>query len=288
MSYLHIPNLYKDQTILMFKECWALEKVHGTSAHVRWHDGRLDFSSGSSDAAVRDEFLAYFAAIPTLQESFLALGHPKVAIYGETYGGKLLRQAWRYGERIRFVAFDVRIGPHWLSVPQAADVVAKVGLEFVAFRRIETTLEAIDAERDAPSAQAWRNDVVGDHPREGVVLRPLIELTRNNGDRIIAKHKRDDARETTTPRKVVDPAQWQVLTEAEAIANEWVTPARLEHVTSKLEGALSMCRMRKVIDAMTEDVLREGSGEIVDSKEARTAIGRKTAELFKLMLQEHD
>lgn len=30
MSYLHIPNLYKDQTILLLRECFALEKVHGT------------------------------------------------------------------------------------------------------------------------------------------------------------------------------------------------------------------------------------------------------------------
>ncbi len=35
MGYLHIDNLYKNQTIRLFRECYALEKVHGTSAHVR-------------------------------------------------------------------------------------------------------------------------------------------------------------------------------------------------------------------------------------------------------------
>ena len=34
MGYLHIDNLYKNQDILMFKECYAMEKIHGTSAHV--------------------------------------------------------------------------------------------------------------------------------------------------------------------------------------------------------------------------------------------------------------
>lgn len=33
MGYLHIDNLYKNRDILLFRECWALEKVHGTSAH---------------------------------------------------------------------------------------------------------------------------------------------------------------------------------------------------------------------------------------------------------------
>ena len=36
MGYLHIENLYKNQTVLMFKELYALEKLHGTSAHIRW------------------------------------------------------------------------------------------------------------------------------------------------------------------------------------------------------------------------------------------------------------
>jgi intein/homing endonuclease len=29
MSYLHINNLYKDREILLFKECYAMEKIHG-------------------------------------------------------------------------------------------------------------------------------------------------------------------------------------------------------------------------------------------------------------------
>ena len=34
MSYMEISNLYADQSILMFKECYALEKIHGTSARL--------------------------------------------------------------------------------------------------------------------------------------------------------------------------------------------------------------------------------------------------------------
>jgi hypothetical protein len=35
---------------------------------------------------------------------------------------------------------------------------------------------------------------------------------------------------------------------------------------------------------MTEDVLREAAGEIVDSKDARRAIGQRAAKLFKSRL----
>jgi intein/homing endonuclease len=29
MGYLHVNNLYAEQTVLLFKRCWVMEKVHG-------------------------------------------------------------------------------------------------------------------------------------------------------------------------------------------------------------------------------------------------------------------
>lgn len=279
MGYMHIDNLYKDQAILLFRECWALEKIHGTSAHVEWRDGKVRFSSGG-ESPVR--FKALFDEAK-LADAFAAIGHPSVTVYGEAYGGSQQGQSKRYGKALRFVAFEVKVGDTWLAVPQAADVTSKLGLEFVHYVKVSTDLAALDAERDAPSEQARRNGVEGDQPREGVVLRPIIEVTRNGDHRIIAKHKRDDERETATPRKVVDPSRLEVLTQADAIADEWVTPTRLAHVLDKL-GDVGIERMRDVISAMIEDVTREGAGEFRDSKEARAAISRKTAEFFKTRL----
>jgi hypothetical protein len=223
-----------------------------------------------------------------LQSAFEAIGHPVVTVFGEAYGGSQQKQAWRYGEALRFIAFDVRVGDAWLSVPNAHDVTTKLGLKFVRFVRVPTDLAALDAERDAPSEQARRNGVSGEKPREGVVLRPLLEFVKSNGERIIAKHKRDDERETRSPRAVVDPTKLEVLTRADAIADEWCTPTRLEHVLQKLGDnaePVGIERTRDVISAMIEDVVREGAGEFVDSREARQAIGRKAAELFHARLK---
>ena len=194
MGYSHISNLYKDQTILMFREVYALEKIHGTSAHVAFRDGQVHYSAGAAKQA------ALVAALPgDLKDAFERLGHTNVTVYGEAYGGSLLKQSHRYGQKQRFVAFDVRIvNPEgtafWLSVPNAHDVCEKLGIEFVHYARVSTDLAVLDAERDAPSEQARRNGVEGERFREGVVLRPLIELTRNDGERVIVKHNRDDER----------------------------------------------------------------------------------------------
>jgi hypothetical protein len=204
-------------------------------------------------------------------------------VYGEAYGGKQQGQSWRYGKQLRFVAFEVQVGDTWLAVPNAADVVTKLGLEFVYYKRISTDIEAVNAERDAPSEQARRNGIEGDQPREGVVLRPLEEMVVKNNHRVIAKHKRDEERETKTTR-TVDPGKLEVLREAGAIVDEWVTPTRLEHVLDKL-GQVSIERTRDVIAAMIEDVEREGGAEIIPSAEARRCIGAATAKMFKAKLQ---
>ena len=216
-----------------------------------------------------------------------------ITVFGEGYGGKEQGMSATYGKELKFVAFDVQIGDSWLDVPTAEKVVLDLGLEFVYYKKVSTLnvvekdgvkhFVELDAERDAPSTQGKRNGVLEDKFREGVVLRPPFEVTLNNGSRLIVKHKRDEFRETASPRNIlVDPAQLAVLSKADEVANEWVTQERLQHVLDKMPGH-SMATIPQLIKNMTEDVLREGSGEIVDSKEVRKAIGSKAVSLYKTM-----
>ena len=277
MSYLHIDNLYKSQEILLFKEIYALEKIHGTSAHIGWKEGKVHYFSGGEN---HTNFVALFNE-EHLATAFQALGVPEVVIFGEAYGGKQQGMSDTYGKVLKFIAFDVKIGEYWLSVPQAEEVVKSLGLEFVSYTKIPTDLAAIDKERDAMSVQAVRNGITEPKIREGIVLRPLVELTKNNGNRIITKHKRDEFAERQTPQKVVDPEKLKVLQEANAIAEEWVTMERLKHVLDKMPPETGMEQTGNVIKAMIEDIYREGKGEVVESREAGAAIGKKTALMFK-------
>ncbi len=280
MGYMHLPNLYKDMRILEHRECYALEKVHGTSAHIAWRGGELHFYGGGERA---DVFAALFDH-DELRAAFTYMGLDNVIVYGEAYGGKQQKQAWRYGDRLRFVVFDVRIGETWLNVPEAYGWTVVLNLRFVDWVRVPTGLAHLDAQRDAPSTEAKRNGVAGDQPREGVVLRPITETMLDNGTRLIAKHKRDEERETRTTRNV--GARLETLAAAEAITAEWVTPTRLEHVLQRFAPDVGVESTGDVIRAMIEDVMREGEGEVVDSREARAAIGRATAGLFKRVLRE--
>lgn len=283
MSYIHIDNLYTNQDILLFKECFALEKIHGTSAHVSWKDGKVNFFSGGVN---HKNFVELFDESDLCSRFTNFFDKQSVVVYGEAYGGKCQGMKATYGPDLRFVAFEVKIGDSWLNVSNADDVVTvKLGLEFVHYTKISTALDAINAERDADSVQTVRNGMGLGKMREGIVLRPLIELVKNNGERIISKHKRDEFKETKTPREV-DPARLkrQILEDAESIADEWVTPMRMAHVLQHF-SEVSIKETGNVIKAMIEDVTREASAEIVDSKGVRKAIGKKAAELFKSHLQ---
>jgi hypothetical protein len=290
MGYLHILNLYKDQKILNFKRCYALEKVHGTSAHIEYDAtvGRvpITFYSGGEK---HERFVNLFDQ-ENLLKVFQEMGHEKVTVYGEAYGGSQQKMGHTYGPDLKFIVFDVQVGDCWLNVPNMDQVATRLGLEVVPWEETSTELDALNALRDKPSEVAIRRGMGNDKQREGVVLRPLEEMTVNNDHRVIVKHKIDKFGERATPQQVhnVDPNKLVVLAEAKAIANEWVTEERLSHVVGKLtvDGIEPDIKQTgAVIKAMVEDVYREAAGEIVESKEASSAITARTALLFKQRLQ---
>jgi len=283
MGYRHINNLYKDKRILMFKEVYAMEKVHGTSAHVSYKNGQLHFHSGGEKY---DNFVALFDK-EFLTQKFEEIGHQDIVVFGEAYGGKQQAMSDTYGKKLCFIAFEVKIGEKWLSVPRAETIANKLGLEFVPYECVSTDIESLDFERDRPSRVAVRRGILEPKISEGVVLRPLEEVCFNDGDRCIVKYKTDQfsERKSKSDTKVVDAEKLAILTEAREIAEEWVTPMRLDHVLDKLPKNLSMEDIPVVIGAMKEDVLREGSGEFVVNKTVLTEISKKTVDLFTKKLK---
>lgn len=283
MSYLHIENLYKATEILMFRECYAMEKIHGTSAHITYKSGRISLFAGGGS---HGEFVKLFDE-EDLKRRFADMipGDTSCAVYGESYGGKINGMSKMYGQDKKFVCFEVKIGNSWLNVPNAEDVVTKLGLEFVHYEKVPTDVELLEQLKSADSVQAIRNGMGEGHPREGIVLRPLVEVVKNNGERVIAKHKAPWANETKTPRKL-DAAKLEVLKNAEDIASEWVTMERISHVLDAIALSMDVTSLGKLIPAMIEDIEREGKDEIVMSNEAKKAIGKVTAITVKRLLND--
>jgi len=278
MGYYSIDNLYKNQDIFLFKECYAMEKIHGTSAHIGVRDEKIRFFSGGVPP---EEFVKLFDVNRLLVE-LLAIA-TDITVYGEAYGGKCQGMSKTYGKELKFVAFEVKIGYCWLNVPMAEEIVKRIGLEFVDYAKIPTDVEYLDKERARCSSQAVRNGMGGDHLREGIVCRPLIEVVKNNGERVIVKYKNEEFQETKKKREI-GKDKLEILTRAEDIAIEWATEMRLDHILSDYREVLSIEHTGEVIKLMLADIAKESVGEIEWGHEARKAIGKAVAKMFRKRL----
>ena len=284
MGYMHINNLYKDQEVLLFKECYAMEKIHGTSAHVGMSaEGNVfTFSGGASSA----EFEKLFD-IQALHYHFKKMfeGY-QIVIYGEAYGGKQQGMKDTYGPDLQFVAFEVKIADQWLSVPQAAAIADTFELDFVEWLKLPTRLDILERYRTLESGQAIKNGM-GSHLREGIVLRPILEVTKNNSQRIIAKWKNPEYSEHKKSKEV-RLGRVELVANAQAVADDWVTTERLVHVLDAMlsdETPATIEMTGDVIRAMVADIRREGEGEIVWDNEMGKWIGKRTAHVFHQYLQ---
>lgn len=284
MGYMKIENLYRNNTVMEFRHCYALEKVHGTSAHIQWSKDKVAFFSGGEK---HENFIKLFDE-QKLVDFFKSKGYGDgvvVRIHGEAYGGKQQGMSKTYGPALAFIAFDVRIDDSWLDVPKAEEFCLAAGIEFVPYEYIPTTEEALNRERDRDSIVAIRRGMGEGHIREGVVLRPPFEVKLNSGARVMSKHKRAEFREHKTDRKIgLDPDKKKVLEDAEAIADEWCVGMRMEHVIDqvKREGfEPKIENIPVIISTMVKDIYTEAAGEIVESREVNRAISTKTVKLFK-------
>jgi hypothetical protein len=297
MSYMHISNLYKDTRILKFRECWAMEKIHGTSAHVtfKFEGGKvaLTFYAGGANHV---EFISLFnvAALEAAYQAqpFFTPGTgdtpgkaPEVTVYGEAYGGKMQKMSTTYGDKLRFIAFEVAINDRFLCVPEAAHFATALGFEFVHYELTSTDIPILEKLRDAPSVQAVRNGLGDNLPREGIVLRPPFEFFFAHHDcaeRCIVKFKGEAFAERNHTPEVRKDSEATAMEKqgAEEVATEWVTEMRLDHVLDAFPNP-TLQDTRKIIAAMGEDVARESSGEVEITPAVRKAIAQATALMFK-------
>jgi len=283
MAYTSIDNLYQNQKIMMFKQVWATEKIHGTSASITYDpvQKKLHFFPGGVPDVM--SFTSQFNYDEIYNKASELWGDKKAILYGEHYGGKIMGMSATYGEQQRFVMFDVMVDGLWLSFDKVQSVGKKLNIDVVPGRIIDATVEAFDIERAKPSEQVVKYGITEPKKREGIVLKPLVEVKLNNGDRVIAKYKNDEFIETKTVHEVTEDelAKKQVvLTDAENVAEEWVTEMRLTHILDKLGNPKEDKDIPQVLKAMKEDIIKESKGETLMSNEAGKAISKRTATLY--------
>lgn len=192
VTYTEVENLRSYPSVLHDGEPVAiLEKVHGTNCRVGVVEGRRMAGSRGlrrkePEDYTRNTYWFPWTLAPVAQLlNALGAQHEQVILFGEVYGQGV--QSFRYGRSdIGFRAFDLLVDGRYLDYERFLATCGEHGVEVVPeLARIPYSLEAV---KPFASGRAF----AGDHIREGVVVKPLVERTDPEIGRVILKYISDD------------------------------------------------------------------------------------------------
>jgi len=165
------------------------EKVDGTNIRVHW-DGHKVMFGGRTDNAQLPIDLIYalndlFLGIQNEELFEQKFGATEVTFYGEGYGEGIQKGGGLYRKGKGFILFDVVVGDVWLERENIEDIAKSFNVPVAPIVLTGTIQEAVDYVKAKPKC------VIAEQEKEaeGLVGRPLVELTDRRGNRVIVKIK---------------------------------------------------------------------------------------------------
>lgn len=198
-KYTSLENMRSYPNLLEVGESViATEKVHGTNARVGyvWHtDDEQPIMMAGSRTLRRKEpedpdtmvantywFPHTLPGVKHLLKELQSQGYKQAILYGEVYGQSI--QAYSYGERkINFRAFDLMLEGKYVDYATFKSLCDRHQVEQVPLvYEGAFSLDVIKFHSDGDSL------VGGNHGREGVVVKPIVEREHFKTGRVILKY----------------------------------------------------------------------------------------------------
>jgi len=169
------------------------EKIDGTNIRVIIGSDRTVFYGKTGNAQIPPFLRSKLEELFPLGKLHDTFPDEKeiVCLYGEGYGAKIQSGGGYTPDGCGFILFDVKVGKWWLKREDVEEIAHKLGILAVPIISYGTLQEAVDmAQFPTPSR-------IGNRDREGLVMRPEVDLLDRAGNRIIAKIKfKDFAKKT--------------------------------------------------------------------------------------------
>ena len=203
MEYTKIPNIFKREEFgknrliegeyatpeleYLANVPWVwTEKVDGTNIRVIWDGHAVSFGGRTENAQIPSHLVNKLNDLfgGTNKEEIFEqkFGETKVILFGEGFGEKIQKGGGLYG-LVDFILFDVFCGGMWLKRDSVEDIANTFGIRTVPIVGTGTLPEAVEYIRQHPKS------FLRDAEMEGVVCRPVCELSDRRGNRLIVKVK---------------------------------------------------------------------------------------------------
>ena len=203
MEYTKIPNIFKREEFgknrliegeyatpeleYLANVPWVwTEKVDGTNIRVIWDGHAVSLGGRTENAQIPSHLVNKLNDLfgGTNKEEIFEqkFGETKVILFGEGFGEKIQKGGGLYG-LVDFILFDVFCGGMWLKRDSVEDIANTFGIRTVPIVGTGTLPEAVEYIRQHPKS------FLRDAEMEGVVCRPVCELSDRRGNRLIVKVK---------------------------------------------------------------------------------------------------
>jgi RNA ligase (TIGR02306 family) len=188
-EYTHIHNLRNYPNLFFPEELLVItEKLHGTNSRIgkvqgEWMAGSHRVQRGEKDAL----YWSPRRHAERLVEE-LAQYHTQVVLYGEILGSGIQSLSYGYEGCEGYRAFDLLVDGHFVDhlTFQSLCIEYEVPTVPVLLEEVRFSLS------DIQECARGETRLNGDHLREGVVIKPLLERTDPRIGRVILKYVSND------------------------------------------------------------------------------------------------
>lgn len=183
-----IEGDFRNDSIAFLKnnEWMWTEKIDGTNTRVIWDGHNVSFAGHIDRAQLPNTLIAKLNELfggNTNEEIFeQEFGEKQVILYGEGYGAGI-QKGGAYRKDVSFILFDVNIDGTYLSRQNIEDIAKAFNIDVVPIIFNGTVNKAVEYVKTKPQS------TIGTAKMEGLVGKPLVELTDRRGKRIITKVK---------------------------------------------------------------------------------------------------
>lgn len=279
----------------------AKVKIHGTNAGIRIKNGKVTAQSKSRDLNIQHDNSGFAMHVLKHENELLQLVCQPCVIFGEWCGPGiqsgtainklddkilavfsvlLLKDNDENNIRINdpedIMSFFKTEVPSWMHIiPWHGDPIE------IEFKNPEPAIEKLEAMLDeVEKCDPWVKETFGKEGiGEGLVLYPF----KNSFSRFAFKIKGEKHKVKSTKQRIeIAP---EILASADAFAETFVTPARLEQCLAEtgIEEKIPQ-NIGRALRWMNNDIIKESKEELIESgltwKQVSSAISRKVREFF--------
>ncbi len=172
---------------------WVVdEKIDGTNIRILWDGIKVEIRGKTDNAQLHFDLYKNLSVMFTPNKMAALFPQeegkdaPNVCLYGEGCGAGIQKGGGNYSDVKHFKLFDVWVKGIWLERNNVMDVGNRLGCNQAPTIGNMTLKDVIELTKNG------FNSYYGDFIAEGIIARPLVEMTNRYGERVITKLKHTD------------------------------------------------------------------------------------------------